>query len=202
MLAGPGRGARDYKVLCVGDSNVGKTQFMNVSCNIAAFNEESKATIGVSFSTRKIMVKGKLVPIAIWDTAGQERYRSLTSAYFRGTHGVFLCFAINNKSSFDNLQSWNSEVDNFCKPDVVRMVVGTKSDLGEEYREVSTEDAQSYAASISASYVETSSKTKDNVEFALGTKKFRLFLFNKVYRESMHTNAGVGCHGSCTRKRS
>ena len=104
----------------------------------------------------------------VWDTAGQERYRSLTSAYFRGTHGVFLCFAINDKSSFDNLQSWNSEVDNFCKPDVVRMVVGTKSDLAESQRQVTEEEAESYAASISASYVETSSKTKHNVEFALG----------------------------------
>lgn len=132
------------------------------------FNEESRATIGVSFSTRKILVKGRLVPIAVWDTAGQERYRSLTSAYFRGSHGVFLCFAINNRLSFQNLESWNNEVNKFCSSTVVRMVVATKCDLSEQDRQVTEEEAQSYAASISASYVETSAKLNDNVDFALG----------------------------------
>ena len=124
----------------------------------------------MSFSTRKILVKNKLVPIAVWDTAGQERYRSLTSAYFRGSHGVFLCFAINDRHTFQNLESWNAEVNNFCPADVVRMVVATKSDLAEEHRQVTEEEAQSYAASISASYVETSAKLNHNVEFALGER--------------------------------
>ena len=35
MLAAPGRGVRDYKVLTIGDSGVGKTQFMNAACNLA-----------------------------------------------------------------------------------------------------------------------------------------------------------------------
>ena len=164
MLAG----VRDYKVLTVGDSGVGKTQFMNCACNIAKFNEYSKTTIGVSFSTRKVLVKNKLVPISIWDTAGQERYRSLTSAYFRGSHGVFLCFAVNDKLSFENLTSWNREVDKYCNANVVRMVVATKCDLDGEEWQVSDEEAQAYAASISASYLQTSAKEGHNVEFALG----------------------------------
>lgn len=82
---------------------------------------------------------------------------------------MFLCFAINNRLSFQNLASWNSEVNNFCPEGVVRMVVGTKCDL-EDQRQVSEEEAQSYAASISASYVETSAKSNHNVEFALGKR--------------------------------
>lgn len=35
MWAAPGRGVRDYKVLTIGDSGTGKTQFMNVACNLA-----------------------------------------------------------------------------------------------------------------------------------------------------------------------
>ena len=103
----------------------------------------------------------------------------MTSAYFRGSHGVFLCFAINDRHTFENLQSWNAEVNNFCPENVVRMVVATKCDLAEEDRKVTEEEGQSYAASISASYVETSSKLKRNVEFALGEglKNYVLPLF-------------------------
>ena len=92
----------------------------------------------------------------------------MTSAYFRGSHGVYLCFALNNRTSFDNLQSWNNEVNKYCSQDIVRMVVATKCDLDEEQREVTEEDAEGYAASIGASYVETSAKNQHNVEFALG----------------------------------
>lgn len=142
----------------------------------------------MSFSTRKILVGGKVVPIAVWDTAGQERYRSLTSAYFRGSHGVFLCFAINDRHTFDNLKSWNNEVEKFCPSDVVRMVIATKCDLAEDHRQVTEEEAQSYAASISASYVETSAKLNHNVEFALGKaacfNQFFLF-FDVLHPENM-----------------
>jgi GTPase SAR1 family protein len=28
----------------------------------------------------------------MWDTAGQERFRTITSSYYRGAHGIFICF--------------------------------------------------------------------------------------------------------------
>ena len=35
----------------------------------------------------------KVVKATIWDTAGQERFRTLTSSYYRGAHGVLLVTA-------------------------------------------------------------------------------------------------------------
>jgi hypothetical protein len=28
--------------------------------------------------------------VTIWDTAGQERFRTLTSSYYRGAHGIIM----------------------------------------------------------------------------------------------------------------
>jgi len=62
-----------FKVVLIGDSAVGKSQLLaRFSRN--EFSLESKATIGVEFQTRTIVVDHKTIKAQIWDTAGQERY--------------------------------------------------------------------------------------------------------------------------------
>jgi small GTP-binding protein len=39
-------------------------------------------------------VDQKLVKFQIWDTAGQERFRTITSAYYKGTEGILVVFDI------------------------------------------------------------------------------------------------------------
>ncbi len=34
-----------------------------------------------------------------WDTSGQERFRTITTAYYRGSHGIFLVYDTLNKVS-------------------------------------------------------------------------------------------------------
>lgn len=61
-----------FKVVLIGDSAVGKSQLLaRFSRN--EFSLESKATIGVEFQTRTIVVDHKTIKAQIWDTAGQER---------------------------------------------------------------------------------------------------------------------------------
>lgn len=52
--------------------------------------EEASATIGVDYKVKSITVGGKKYKLSIWDTAGQERFRTLTSSYYRGAHGVII----------------------------------------------------------------------------------------------------------------
>lgn len=65
-----------FKVVLIGDSAVGKSQLLaRFSRN--EFSLDSKATIGVEFQTRTLVIDHKTIKAQIWDTAGQERYTFL-----------------------------------------------------------------------------------------------------------------------------
>lgn len=93
-------------MLLIGDSGVGK------SCLLLRFvdntyTEDFITTIGSDFKSRVIDVNGKRLklqvrparlaaprapcqprPAQVWDTSGQERFRTITSSYYRGAHGI------------------------------------------------------------------------------------------------------------------
>jgi hypothetical protein len=40
-----------------------------------------------------------------WDTAGQERFRTITSSYYRGAHGIIVSYSFQVQLSYQGLQS-------------------------------------------------------------------------------------------------
>ncbi|EYU30991.1 hypothetical protein MIMGU_mgv1a0261471mg, partial [Erythranthe guttata] len=60
-----------FKVVLIGDSAVGKSQILSRFAR-NEFSLDSKATIGVEFQTRTMVIHHKSVKAQIWDTAGQE----------------------------------------------------------------------------------------------------------------------------------
>ena len=44
-----------------------------------------------------------------WDTAGQERFRTITSSYYRGAHGIIIVYDISDRESFDNVKQVRDE---------------------------------------------------------------------------------------------
>ena len=91
-----------FKLIIVGDTNVGKTNIMSKYIK-DQFNITSKSTIGVEFGTKILEIDNKKVKAQIWDTAGQERYKSITSAYYKGAKGAFIVYDITNKSTFESV---------------------------------------------------------------------------------------------------
>jgi Ras-related protein Rab-11A len=63
-----------FKVVLIGDSAVGKSQILARFAR-NEFSLDSKATIGVEFQTRTLVIDNRSVKAQIWDTAGQERYK-------------------------------------------------------------------------------------------------------------------------------
>ncbi|XP_024362918.1 ras-related protein RABA4d [Physcomitrium patens] len=153
-----------FKVVLIGDSAVGKSQLLSrFSRN--EFSLESKATIGVEFQTRTIVVDHKTIKAQIWDTAGQERYRAVTSAYYRGAVGAMLVYDITKQQSFDHVQRWLEELRAHADANIVIMLIGNKSDLS-NLRQVDTDVARVYAEKEKLSFLETSAMESTNVETA------------------------------------
>ena len=60
---------------------------------------------------RTIELDGKTIKLQIWDTAGQERFRTITSSYYRGAHGIIVVYDVTDSESFNNVKQWLHEID-------------------------------------------------------------------------------------------
>lgn len=153
-----------FKLLLIGNSAVGKSSLLlRFSDNI--FNESFLPTIGVDFKIRTFELSSKTVKLQIWDTAGQERFKTITSSYYKGAHGIILTYDITDKQSFKDIENWLSEVEKFANENVIKLLVGNKSDL-ESQRQVTFEEGKEFADSLGVQFLETSAKNNSNVEKA------------------------------------
>ncbi|KAM5129847.1 ras-related protein Rab-25 isoform 1-T1 [Mantella aurantiaca] len=157
-----------FKVVLIGESGVGKTNLLSRFTR-NEFNHDSRTTIGVEFSTRTLTLDGHLVKAQIWDTAGLERYRAITSAYYRGAVGALLVYDITKHQSYDSIERWLKELYDHADASIIVMLVGNKSDLSDESREVPSEEAKMYADSNGLLFIETSALDSTNVELAFET---------------------------------
>ncbi|KAK7283861.1 hypothetical protein RIF29_13609 [Crotalaria pallida] len=153
-----------FKMVMIGDSGVGKSQLLNRFVK-NEFNMKSKATIGVEFLTKTVVMDHKVVKAQIWDTAGQERYQAITTAYYRGATGALLAYDITNRRSFEHVGKWLEELRIHADKNIIIMLVGNKSDLS-SIREVPTEVAKDFAQQEDLFFIEASALDSKNVESA------------------------------------
>ena len=151
-----------FKILLIGDSGTGK------SCLLLRFadhtyTESYISTIGVDFKIRTVEMDGKSIKLQIWDTAGQERFRTITSSYYRGAHGIIIVFDVTDVDSFHNCRQWMNEIDRYASEGVNRLLVGNKCDLV-KHKQVDYHQAKDFADRNEMSFVEASAKTATNVD--------------------------------------
>ncbi|KAG2208102.1 hypothetical protein INT47_010464, partial [Mucor saturninus] len=156
-----------FKLLLIGDSGVGK------SCLLLRFADDTYtesyiSTIGVDFKIRTIELDGKVCKLQIWDTAGQERFRTITSSYYRGAHGIIVVYDVTDNESYENVKEWLREIERYASEGVNRLLVGNKSDLADK-RQVTFAASKKWADSVNIPILETSAKNSSNVEQAFLT---------------------------------
>lgn len=86
----------------------------------------------------------------IWDTAGQERFRTITSSYYRGAHGIIVVYDVTDRTSFQNVKQWLGEIDRYACESVNKMLIGNKADLVDK-RTVDFNEGKELADSIGES---------------------------------------------------
>ena len=153
------------KLLIVGGSGVGKTNFLNMFLN-NKFNQNYFSSTGIDLQKKIMNIKNKKVRIQIWDTAGQEKYKSITKNLFLKVMGALVLYDITNEESFTKLKEWVELIKEECVRHIKILIIGNKSDL-ESQRAIDKEDAMKYANEEKVQYIECSSKTGENVEKAI-----------------------------------
>uniref|UniRef100_A0A8C2B9H2 Zgc:101559 n=1 Tax=Cyprinus carpio TaxID=7962 RepID=A0A8C2B9H2_CYPCA len=153
--------ARVFKIIVIGDSNVGKT------CLTYRFCEREPCNLD-----------GENIKLQIWDTAGQERFRkSMVEHYYRNVHAIIFVYDVSSLASFESLPEWIEECSRHSVPPMVpRILVGNKCDL-RGMREVSTFLAQRLADSYNFPLFETSARDpaeKEHVDAIFLTLAYRL----------------------------
>jgi Ras-related protein Rab-1A len=160
-------------VLLIGNSGVGKSSLLLRFAD-DVFTDNFMPTIGVDFKIRTIEVDGKTIKLQIWDTAGQERFKTITSSYYKGAHGIIVTYDITDRESFSAIENWMNEVEKHASDNISRILVGNKSDMTEA-RQVSTDEGKELAEHYNVRFLETSAKDCKNVEeaFTMMTREIK-----------------------------
>ena len=151
--------------MIAGDSSVGKTNFISMYIE-NRYNQNYMTTSGIDLKTKNIEIKSKKIRVQLWDTAGQEKYRAITKNLFLKVQGILLIYDITNENSFNNLKGWINSIKEECGNQIQMILIGNKIDLNEK-RMIKKEDALAFAEKEKIKYIETSSKTGENIQQAI-----------------------------------
>eukprot|EP00026_Physarum_polycephalum_P015506 Phypoly_transcript_16206.p1 GENE.Phypoly_transcript_16206~~Phypoly_transcript_16206.p1 ORF type:complete len:209 (+),score=30.27 Phypoly_transcript_16206:171-797(+) len=160
----PNKPTHDYlfKVLLIGDSGVGKSSILNRFVT-GSYDKPPQPTTNTDYQVHSINVEGKVVKLQVWDTAGQERFRTLTTSYFRGAHGILIVYDITNEDSFNNVAKWLQEIQNYTYDNLTILLAGNKVDLADKQL-VASSTGKDFATQQHMQFIETSAKTGHNID--------------------------------------
>eukprot|EP01147_Barroeca_monosierra_P002444 gene2444-5384_t len=181
------------KLVCIGDGSAGKTCLLIVYAD-NRFPEKYIPTVFENY-VATVQRPEATVEMALWDTAGQEDYAHIRPLSYESAHVFLICFAVDNRDSFENIESkWVPEMKSYC-PKVPYIIIGCKADLREDQERqaelaingqtfVTFEEAEELADRVDGKgYIECSAKTGDGVQD----------VFNWAADVALTTRAGTGC---------
>ena len=159
----------NYKLLLLGDTNVGKTSIFERFIK-GTFTEIKGASIGIDFETKPFKYKNTNYTIDLYDTAGQERFRSITKVYYKNGEGYFIVFDLTNENSLNSIQYWVDSIkEHLQEPKFI--ILGNKDDLKD--KKISDEIINNELNKIRQSennkdiiYLKTSAKKNTNIKKA------------------------------------
>ena len=178
----------EYKLVIIGGGGVGKSA-LTIQLVQNHFVDEYDPTIEDSYR-KQVQIDDETCLMDILDTAGQEEYSAMRDQYIRTGQGFLCAYAINSRSSFDEILALRENILRAKDEDKVPMVlIGNKCDLDKE-RQVSTFEGKELAKSFDCPFYETSALSRVNVEVS----------FFDVVREIRKLSAKQAPNGKKSRK--
>jgi GTPase KRas protein len=143
------------------------------------------------------MIDDEVALLDVLDTAGQEEYSAMREQYMRTGEGFLLVYSITSRQSFEEIMTFQQQILRVKDKDYFPIIlVGNKCDLESE-RQVSKEEGVQMARNFNCKYIETSAKSRINVDNAF----FDLVREIRRYDRDMsggHTGGGppLGTNGA------
>ena len=152
-----------YKILLLGDSEVGKSCFlMRYADNV--FVDNYITTIGLDYKLKYIQLdSGQVIKVQLWDTAGQDRYRTIAKNYYKGSHGILLLYDVTKSSSFENIREWIKDIREEVYEKAIIFLIGNKIDKKDQIK-IKTEEGEKLAEEFNIPFFEASAKSGENVD--------------------------------------
>lgn len=175
-----------YRLILVGDNEVGKTQIINKYIN-NIYKEDYLPTYSIDFQIKTTKINGKLKNIHCIDTQGSSDFSQDTGIFFIQKSDAFIyVFDITSRESLYNLNNYYeiiklalTDSQKLIKEKVVYLV-GNKCDLMN--RQVNEYEGRLEAKKYEAKYLEVSAKTGINID------KLFDYIIQDIIREDYNSN--------------
>uniref|UniRef100_A0A8C5KLX5 GTPase NRas n=1 Tax=Jaculus jaculus TaxID=51337 RepID=A0A8C5KLX5_JACJA len=158
----------EYKLVVVGAGGVGKSA-LTIQLIQNHFVDEYDPTIEDSYR-KQVVIDGETCLLDILDTAGQEEYSAMRDQYMRTGEGFLCVFAINNSTSFADINLYREQIKRVKDSD---------------------DQAHELAKSYGIPFIETSAKTRQDAEDAFYT----LVIEIRQYRMKKLNSSDDGTQG-------
>ncbi len=175
-----------FKIITSGEGAVGKTTLLHRYIE-NTFKTETMMTIGVQFFKKELVIDDIQYDLIIWDFGGQEQFRTILSSYIEGAIGVLFMFDLSNIArSLRNIDMWWSLLNRRRKIPII--LIGTKADVIDKkeflvHEQLIQETREKFSF---VDYIETSSKTGQNIQ-----KAFEILIKNIIVFEKSNENPPI-----------
>eukprot|EP00930_Biecheleria_cincta_P055445 TRINITY_DN41761_c0_g1_i1.p1 TRINITY_DN41761_c0_g1~~TRINITY_DN41761_c0_g1_i1.p1 ORF type:complete len:919 (+),score=145.78 TRINITY_DN41761_c0_g1_i1:178-2934(+) len=148
-----------FKVLLIGNAEVGKTAIVNAWAN-SAFNPTYEPTVSPQPTQCTI---GDQIRLEVWDLGfAQLDSDKQLSTYANGAAAALLVYDCNSESSAASVAYWHEKIQGRMASDCLFVVVGSKADKLDASG-AAIQRAKSFAAVVGAQHTDVSARTGANV---------------------------------------
>eukprot|EP01135_Chromosphaera_perkinsii_P000145 Nk52_evm41s32 gene=Nk52_evmTU41s32 len=123
----PAKTQKQVKIICLGDSAVGKSKLVERFL-MDNYQPQQLSTYALTLFRHIATVDNVDVTVDFWDTAGQERFSSMHPSYYYNAHSCLLVFDTTRKITYKNLTQWLKELRQY-RSDIPCIVVANKIDV-------------------------------------------------------------------------